>query len=410
MTAIVLGTTLTCLGAAIIGGVVLRLVRRHSLVWSVVVAALVPLLAVSMSVLLNVRLMFISSHDSTAVSVALGCAVVIGLILSIVLGRWVTAGSRQLGTALRDLAVPAAAGRDARPTARRLPAPAEIAALSDELDLTRERLEAAQARARALEDSRRELVAFMSHDLRTPLAGLRALSEGLEDGVIDDQPGALRQIRATVDRMNGLVDDLFELSRLQAGPAAEAGQRTMVSLLELSHDVVGELGAHARRSGVDLRLDTPAGDDRLAVRGNGDELARALTNLVGNAVRHTEQGGVVTLDAARRPDGRIHVGVTDGCGGIPEGDLGRLFDVGWRAAPERGTHDGGAGLGLAIVKGVAEAHRGSVDVANVPGGCRFDLVLPGDPAPATPAASGGPLGESAGGPASAHTAEHLHES
>ncbi len=375
MAQIIALTTLTCLVTAFLGAVALRLVRTRSLKWSVVVAALVPLLAVSASVVFNVQLMFISTHDSTAVSVALACATVIGVLLSLVLSRRVESGSRQLTSALRDLATPEGATRG---EARRLTAPAEITALSTELDLTRDRLELAQRRARALEDSRRELVAFMSHDLRTPLAGLRALAEGLEDGVIDDEQAALRQMRQTVDRMNGLVGDLFELSRLHAGPASNPAPRAMVSLVELTHDIVGELRAHAQQRGVELRLDTPAADDRLPVRGTSEELARALTNLVGNAIRHTEAGGTVLLATGRRRDGRIRVAVTDGCGGIPEDHLHRLFDVGWRASPERGSEDAGAGLGLAIAKGVVESHQGSIGVENVPGGCRFDVVLPAE--------------------------------
>ncbi|MDQ2755456.1 MAG: HAMP domain-containing histidine kinase, partial [Actinomycetota bacterium] len=332
-------------------------------------------------------------HDSAAVSVALVCTTLIGILLSFVLGRRVALGSRELTTALRDLAGPdqPPAGTapqptpprpsPQRPSLQRSSAPGEIATLAAELDQTRERLSSAQRQAETLEDSRRELVAFMSHDLRTPLAGLRALAEGLEDGVIDDHPAALRQVRLTVERMNGLVTDLFEVSRLRAGPAPETATRSMVSLVELSHDVVGELSAHAAGRGVTLRLHTPD-DDRLAVLGNADELARALTNLVGNAVRHTAAGSEVLLDAARRPDGRIALGVTDGCGGIAEADLQRVFDLGWRADPGRTTTDAGAGLGLAIAKGVAEAHHGTIGVANVPGGCRFALVLPGETAPA----------------------------
>ncbi len=382
MTEILIYTALACLGTAGVGALVLRAVRSRSLFWSIVVAALIPLLAVTASVVLNVRLMFISTHDSTAVSVALALATVIGVLLSFVLGRRVSAGSRQLTSALRELALPGAprgetpaAGPDRSATANPS-SPAEIVALARELDVTRDRLDAAQRRALALEDSRRELVAFMSHDLRTPLAGLRALAEALEDGVIDDAPGALRQMRQTVDRMNGLVGDLFELSRLHAGPSTATEPRAMVSLLELAHDIAGELGAHATRHGVRLDVDVCDDGDRLAVRGNSDELARALTNLVGNAIRHTAAGGAVVLSARRQEDGAIRIAVTDGCGGIPENDLDRLFDVGWRAAPERGTEDAGAGLGLAIARGVVEGHAGSIDVANVPGGCRFDVVLP----------------------------------
>ncbi|HEY7988195.1 MAG TPA: HAMP domain-containing sensor histidine kinase, partial [Lapillicoccus sp.] len=374
MLTIVLVTVAVCLATALLGVLALHLVRMRSLTWSIVVAALIPLVAVTASVVLNVQLMFISAHDSTAVSVALGCATVIGVLVSFVLGRRVALGSRRLTTALRDLGTVPRHGEAQGPASEMSTSgqPGEIVALAEELAATRERLANAQQRARALEDSRRELVAFLSHDLRTPLAGLRALAEGLEDGVLEDRPAALRQMRQTVDRMTGLVGDLFELSRLHTPSASAVHPRSMVSLVELAHDVTGELAAHAARRDVQLRLDVPAGDDRLAVRGNADELARAVTNLVGNAIRHTPRGGTVVVTTRRAADGRIEVAVTDGCGGIPAPDLARVFDVGWRATPERGTpDDAGAGLGLAIAKGVIEAHAGSIAVENVAGGCRF---------------------------------------
>jgi signal transduction histidine kinase len=380
MFTIVVITVAVCVGTALLGALALHLVRMRSLTWSIVVAALIPLLAVTASVVLNVQLMFISAHDSTAVSVALACATVIGVLVSFVLGRRVAVGSRRLTTALRDLGSVPRQGEAARPEVSTSGQPGEIVALAGELAATRERLANAQQRARALEDSRRELVAFLSHDLRTPLAGLRALAEGLEDGVLEDRPAALRQMRQTVDRMTGLVGDLFELSRLHAPSATAVPPRSMVSLVELAHDVTGELAAHAARRDVQLRLDVPAGDDRLAVRGNADELARAVTNLVGNAIRHTPRGGTVIVTTRRADDGRIEVAVTDGCGGIAAPDLARVFDVGWRATPERGTpDDAGAGLGLAIAKGVIEAHAGSIAVENVAGGCRFGVRLPPEP-------------------------------
>jgi signal transduction histidine kinase len=149
----------------------------------------------------------------------------------------------------------------------------------------------------------------------------------------------------------------------------------MVSLVETAHDVVSELDEHARQLMVEIRLDLPADQERLAVLGSGDELSRALTNLVGNAVRHTPGGGRVMVSAWRAEDGRACVSVTDSCGGIEATELDRVFDVGWRGEPERGG-DAGAGLGLAIARGVAEAHRGSLSVQNVPGGCRFELGIP----------------------------------
>jgi signal transduction histidine kinase len=97
-------------------------------------------------------------------------------------------------------------------------------------------------------------------------------------------------------------------------------------------------------------------------------------------VRHSPAGGVVRLVADRAPDGRVRCAVVDSCGGIAQQDLPRLFDVGWRGAADRTPDDGGAGLGLAIAQGVVQAHHGTIDVTNVPGGCRFELALPAGPA------------------------------
>lgn len=377
---VILGLTATAvLLTGLFGAALLQAIRRRSLLLSIVVAALVPVAAVSAAVALNVNRMVISSHDSTVVSVALGFSTVLAVALSYLLGRRVASGSRELTQALRGLAdshsgssasatAPAAIGRSS--------APAELTALATELETTRESLRISRDRERALERSRRELVAFMSHDLRTPLAGLRALAEGLEDGVIEDQSAALGQMRQTVERMNGLVGDLFELSRLNAGPDRPAQARGPLSLVELAYDVVGEAREHARQRHIELVLDVADDSDRLAVQGNGDELARALSNLVGNAVRHTHDDGQVWVSARRAPDGRARLAVTDGCGGIKDDDLARVFEIGWRGEPERGTRDAGAGLGLAIARGLIESHAGSISVANVDGGCRFDVDLP----------------------------------
>lgn len=367
-------TVLVCAVVAAVGALALRVVRSRSLVLSVVVAALTPLAAVSLAVVVNVRLMFLSAHDSQAVQLALGLAVVVAVALAVALGRRVAGSSRELASQVRGLSGAASPAVGTAPRTAPPGAPAELAALAAELAATRGRLDEAQRRARAVDESRRELVAFMSHDLRTPMAGLRALAEGLEDGVVDPATG-LRQIRQTVERMNGLVTDLFEVSRLQSEARTQPARRRLVSLVEVSLDVVGELAAHAERHRVRLVLRT--GDaDRLAVLGDADELTRALTNLVGNAVRHTAPGGEVVVEAVRREDGRVAVAVTDGCGGIGEADLPRVFDLGWRADPGRSQQGAGAGLGLAIARGVAEAHDGSIGVVNVPGGCRFALVLP----------------------------------
>jgi signal transduction histidine kinase len=377
---VILGlTAVAVLVTGLLGALLLQAIRRRSLLLSIVVAALAPVAAVSAAVALNVNRMVISEHDSTVVSVALGFSTVLAVALSYVLGRRVATGSRELAYALRGLADSPLAGSSAPALATgngRSSAPAEIAALATELDAARESLVLSRDREQALEQSRRELVAFMSHDLRTPLAGLRALAEGLEDGVIEDQNAALSQMRATVERMNGLVGDLFELSRLNALPAHQTQARGPLSLVELADDVVGEAREHARRRQVELVLEVADDADRLAVQGNSDELARALSNLVGNAIRHTHAHGRVQVSARRGSDSRARLAVTDECGGIKDDDLARVFEIGWRGEPERGTTDAGAGLGLAIARGIVESHSGSITVANVDGGCRFEAELP----------------------------------
>jgi signal transduction histidine kinase len=359
----------------LLGALVLQAIRRRSLLLSIVVAALVPVAAVSVAVALNVNQMVISQHDSNVVSVALGCSTVLAVALSFILGRRVASGSRELTKALRGLGESTSANPAVLLGNGRSSAPAEIAALATELETTREKLQFSRDREQSLEQGRRELVAFMSHDLRTPLAGLRALAEGLEDGVIDDQDAALRQMRQTVERMNGLVDDLFELSRLNAGPVRPGPTRSPVSMIEVAYDVVGEAREHARRRHVDLVLEVADDGDRLAVLGNADEIARAVSNLVGNAVRHTRDYGQVLVSARGASDGMAQLAVTDGCGGIKDDDLARVFEIGWRGEPER-TSAAGAGLGLAIARGVIESHAGSICVSNVKGGCRFDVELP----------------------------------
>jgi signal transduction histidine kinase len=123
-------------------------------------------------------------------------------------------------------------------------------------------------------------------------------------------------------------------------------------------------------------------EDRLAVLGSADDLARALTNLAANAIRHTDPGRSVRLEGRRAEDGHIQVAVIDGCGGIPETSLPRVFDTGWRGTPSRGEDGGGAGLGLAIARGVVESHAGQISVRNVDGGCRFEVDLPASRPPA----------------------------
>jgi signal transduction histidine kinase len=310
--------------------------------------------------------MFLSRHDLGVVVMVCVIAGIVASAFGWLLGRQVASGSAALRRAARSLGDEA--GQFRPPV---LPLAAEFAALSQELTDTSAKLAESRAKERALEQSRRQLVAWVSHDLRTPLAGLRAMAEALEDGLAADPPRYHKQMRAEAERLATMVDDLFELSRIQSGALRLSSDE--IALGDLVSDVLASTEALAREHGV--RLDGSA-TGRLAVRADPRELSRALTNLLANAIRHTPPGGCVHV-GARSEDGDVLLAVADGCGGIPEADLPHVFDLAWRGTDARSpAPDSGAGLGLAIVRGVVEAHRGSVRVLNTEDGCCFEMRLP----------------------------------
>ena len=235
----------------------------------------------------------------------------------------------------------------------------------------------ARERERAAEASRRELVAWISHDLRSPLAGIRAMAEALADGVVS-QPrevaGYANRIGGETRRLSGMVDDLFELSRITAG----ALQLTLsaVPLQDVVSDALAAQGPVANRKRVRVLANAQAWP---IVLGSDSELGRIVRNLVSNAIRHTPPDGTVAVQIG--VDGKDAVlAVDDGCGGIPETEIGRVFDVAFRGSaartPESGDQPAGAGLGLAIAKGLVEAHHGKIDARNHGPGCRFEVRLP----------------------------------
>lgn len=348
-------------GAA--GAGALRLIRRRSLTASLAVVAAVGVVAMLAGTLAVAWAMFLSRHDLTVVTTVVAMAAVVSLVTALLLGRWVVARSRELTDAARSFGD---AGAFAAPHG---PATAELDALSRELAATSARLAESRERERALEKSRRELVAWISHDLRTPLAGLRAMAEALEDGVAADPDRYLKQIRTEVERLNDMVGDLFELSRIHAGTLPLSPAR--ISLYDLVGDALAGADPLAREHGVRLVGD---GVEPVPVEVDGKEMTRVLGNLLVNAIRRTPPDGTVAVAAERTGDGVV-LSVTDGCGGIPEEDLPRVFDTGWRGTDAR-TPPAGAGLGLAIVRGIVEAHQGRASVRNIPGGCRFEVTLP----------------------------------
>jgi signal transduction histidine kinase len=363
----------TALAAGIVGALSLSLLRVRSIGAQIVAVALTTVAAVGLGAWVAARAMFISDHDLSMLIVVLVPAGTMAVAAAVLLGGRIVDASAVLTDAARrigDGRAPATADTD-----RRGDAPSELARLADELEATSARLDEARARERAIDASRRELVAWVSHDLRTPLAGIRAMVEALEDGVVDDPETVARyhrRVREETDRLSALVDDLFELSRSQAGVLRLELER--VSLADVVSDALAGAAPIADARGV--RLHGVMRDAVPELHASAPELLRALRNILENAIRHTPSDGTVVVEAGV-DDGQAFVAVVDHGGGIPDPYLERVFDVAFRVDPAR--QGPGAGLGLAIARGLVEAHRGDVSVRNENGGCRFTVRLPMDP-------------------------------
>ncbi|MDG4820872.1 histidine kinase dimerization/phospho-acceptor domain-containing protein [Asanoa sp. WMMD1127] len=318
------------LAVGLAAALLLRLLRRRSILVHLTVLLTATVLAVAGGVAAVAEAMFLSAHDLEVVLITIAAAAAVSLGVG-----W------QFGRRLARAAVWADQARD---------------------------------RERRLEKNRRDLVAWVSHDLRTPLAGLRAMAEALEDRVVSDPATVAeyhRRIRLETDRMSRLVDDLFELSRINAG--ALRLSPTAVGLGEVVSDALATAAplASARR----IKLVAPE-SGWPTVTASEPELSRVVANLLLNAVRYTPDDGTVRVEAGHEPD-TAWLAVADSCGGIAAADLPRLFDVAFRGESARTPDNGaGGGLGLAIVHGLVQAHGGSVDVHNTADGCRFVVRLP----------------------------------
>ncbi|GAA3629394.1 HAMP domain-containing sensor histidine kinase [Microbacterium awajiense] len=366
-----LAITLLVGGAAVL---VLLAVRRSSLVVQMCVLVFAALLSVTLSIVGAAQLMYLSEHDLT---VALNVAAISGavsLALSAALGAVVVRNAKALSRAARRIGagerVDAVAGQSS----------AEFRALADELVATSAKLDQARELQRRVEESRRELVAWIAHDLRTPLAGIMSMAEALEDDMAADPRRYHRQMREQVSRLSAMVDDLFELSKIDSGTLRLSLEE--VSLYDVISDTVADL--RPLSAGRDIRIRSELDGDAV-ISADPRELSRAVSNLLLNAIQHTPDGSPITV-AASVSDSRASIAVIDSGGGIAEDDLHRVFDPGWRGAEARtpshhtaetgSLRSSGAGLGLAIVRGIAAAHNGDVTVSNVAGGCRFELRLP----------------------------------
>src|SRR5579875_1878661 len=352
----------------IVGVLLLKLMADRSIRVMLNLVALVTVITSLAGVGAIAVLMISTPEDRNVMLELLGIAGLAGLAVALFLSRTLTMATTTLLKAVREV------GDSGIYTPPAMRLPAELAELSDGLAEAHDRLGQARAREQALEASRRELVAWVSHDLRTPLAGLRAMAEALEDQVVTDPREVSHyhsQIRRETDRLSAMIDDLFELSKIHAGTLRLSPR--LVGLEDLIAEVVASAEPVARAKGIRLTGSAVRG---MPVVIDTAEMGRAVRNLVTNAIRHTPYGGTIEVL------GEIHAGmacvsVADECGGIPPGDLPRVFDVAFRGESAR-TPDpsGGAGLGLSIARGIVEAHSGQISVRNTGPGCQFLIKLP----------------------------------
>ena len=353
--------------ATAIGVVGQRLLARRSIGIQVALVSMVTVVT-SLAGVVVISYCMLPVVDREIMLELMGIAGLAGLAVALIIGRSLTRATRRLLGAVREV------GDSGIYTPPAATLPTELAGLSQGLAEVHDRLGRARAREQALEASRRELVAWVSHDLRTPLAGLRAMAEALEDQVVTDPHEVYQyhtQIRVETDRLAGMIDDLFQLSKIHAG-ALRLSPR-LVGLEDVIAEVAASTGPVARAKGVRL---TGAAAPGMAVLIDPGEFGRAVRNLVTNAIRHTPPDGTIELVGTIQA-GLACVSVSDQCGGIPLGDLPRVFDVAFRGESAR-TPDpsGGAGLGLSIARGIVEAHSGQVSVRNTGPGCQFLIRLP----------------------------------
>ncbi len=342
--------------------------------WQLVSIGLIGSLLLVGMVLVGARSMFISGQDLSVLFTMLLFATLLSVGFSIygaapIAWRiwWLRAGTERLTSGELETEFPVD-GRD------------EIAGLAKDLNRMAAALKRAEDRERQVDEARRDLIAAVSHDLRTPLAAVLALVEAVADGVVPDKETEARYLasaRREIMNLGRLVDDLFDLVQIDAGVLRL--NLEVASLHDLASDTLSSFQPQARRKGVRLVGEVPVDVD--PVLANLPKLQRVLHNLIGNALRHTPAGGTVSLRAEPAAE-LVRVEVADTGEGILPEELPHIFERAFRGEKVRGASASeteasrGAGLGLAISRALVEAHGGAIDVESEPGkGTRFRFTL-----------------------------------
>jgi signal transduction histidine kinase len=313
------------------------------------------------------ELMVVSDHAAVLVA-----AIVLGAgLLAALAARLVAAGILHDVESIRDGL--GAVGRGERSIRIETAVGDELGELAQAANAMIARLAAEEAARDQSDAARRDLVAAVSHDLRTPITSLRLLAEAVEDDIVDGEQrrAYLRRMRTHIDALSGLIDDLFEVSRLDAGDISWSLER--VPLDELVDETVDAMRVQAEAKGVEVMAEVPP--SLLPARANPEGVQRVLFNLIQNAIRHTPADGSVVV-RAEPVDDRIEIEVADtGCGIAPE-ERDLVFTAFYRGGPDASRTGGGAGLGLAVSRAIVEAHGGRIWLADAPTGTRVRFTLP----------------------------------
>ncbi len=347
--------------------------RRQALIIGAL--AFAPL---ALTLVLFVELMFVSDHDAL-LTAAMG-------VYGALLGLWAT---RLLSNRVMDDVDALRAGLEAvgageRELDLKVGGDDELAQVAREVEAMVARLAAAEARREDADAARRSLIAAVSHDLRTPVTALRLLADAVDDEVGDPETRReyVRRLGVHVRALGALIDDLFELTRIEAGEVTWTMQQ--VQIAELVEETVAAMAPAASAGGISVRAEI---DPALApATANPERIQRVLFNLIQNAIRHTPADGSVTVRAASSGS-TVEIEVADTGEGFAPGDRERVFEAFVQGGDRSSRTDGSAGLGLAISRAIVEAHGGRIWVVDEPGvdgddGARVRFSLPGSaPAP-----------------------------
>lgn len=344
----------------------------RSLRWAIWMVIALLVLMIFLNVWVIARLTFIQAHYLTLTSVLLVFAGLSALTIGFFASKTMTDRLSKLHEATQALA------RRDFSVRLKISGNDEIAQLADTFNGMAQNLQAVEEQKRQLEQTRRDLTAWVSHDLRTPLASLRVMIEAMLDGVVDDEETVRRYLdnsRAEVEHLSHLIDDLFELAQLDVGHLKLNLQQA--SIRDLISDTLGSMTAQADQQGITLI--GKVSDDVDMILMAPDKIQRVLTNLVDNAIKYADRGVSVTLRAWYSGDD-VRIDIHNSGSFIPQDVLPRLFESFYRGEGSRMRGDDGArgtGLGLAIARGFIEAHNGRIWATSVESeGTTFSFTLP----------------------------------